>query len=170
MAGALDLARRVVALGAEVTRTLVVDRDALSAAAGADFTAAADLAEELVLRHALDYRSAYRVVGRAVATAVDAGRDTLTTTDLADAATDVLGRPVTLDPGTLRRTLDPAQVVAGRTVLGGSAPAQVRAHADTLVHRSAESIRWRDDQRRHTDEAEAALIAQARDFAVSGRR
>jgi argininosuccinate lyase len=170
VAGALELARRIVALGAEVTRTLVVDRDALAAAAGAGFTAAADLAEELVLRHALDYRSAYRVVGRAVTTAVGTGRSTLTPADLTDAAIDVLGRPVTLDPDTLRGTLDPAQVVAGRTVLGGSAPPQVRAHANTLVNRSAEAVRWRDAQRHHTTRAEQALIARARDLAVSGRR
>ena len=65
--GALELARKVVTLGAEVARTLEVDRDALAAVAGQNFTGATDLAEELLLRHGLDYRSAYRVVGRAVA-------------------------------------------------------------------------------------------------------
>ncbi|MGH3520257.1 MAG: lyase family protein, partial [Haloechinothrix sp.] len=96
--GALDLAERVVALGAEVVRTLGVHREALAAAAGAHFTGAADLAEELVLRHGLDYRSAYRVVGRAVAGAVDADRTTLTDADLAQAAAHVLDRPLTVDP------------------------------------------------------------------------
>jgi argininosuccinate lyase len=170
VAGSLELARRVVALGAEVTRTLVVDRAALTAAAGADFTAAADLAETLVLHHGLDYRSAYRVVGRAVANAVAAGNDTLTTAGLSDAAIDVLGHPVTLDPDTLRSTLDPAEIVAGRTVLGGSAPPRVRDHAGTLIHRSAEADRWRDAQRGHTDQAEQALIAEARQVAISERR
>jgi argininosuccinate lyase len=92
--GALDIARRVVALGAEVARTLAVDRDALAAAAGASFTGAADLAEELVLRSALDYRSAYRVVGRAVARAIEAGHTSFAETDLARAAVEVLGTPI----------------------------------------------------------------------------
>jgi argininosuccinate lyase len=168
VAAALDLARRIVALGAEVARTLTVDRDALATAAGTNFTFAADLAEELVLRHALDYRSAYRVVGRAVATAIDAGRSTLTTTDLSDAATDVLGHPVTLDPTTLHTTLDPAEIVAGRMAPGGSAPPQVRAHANTLIRRSDDAARWRDAQRHHSYQSKQDLIAQARRLAVSG--
>ncbi|MGH3947576.1 MAG: lyase family protein, partial [Pseudonocardiaceae bacterium] len=118
--GSLDLARRVVALGAEVTRTLQVDRNALATAAGAHFTGAADLAEELVLRHGLDYRSAYRVVGRAVVAAIDGGRTSLTEYEVARAASEVLGHPVVaLDSETLHATLDPARIVAGRTILGG---------------------------------------------------
>jgi len=137
VAGALELARRVVALGAEVARTLAVDRDALAAAAGAHFTGAADLAEELVLRHGLDYRSAYRVVGRAVAAAVDTGQTAVTGDDVARAAAEVLHRPLTLDPEILRAALDPALIVAGRTVLGGSAPERVREHCRSLVRRHA---------------------------------
>jgi argininosuccinate lyase len=169
VAGALDLARRIVALGAEVTRTLVVDRDALAAAAGTNFTFAADLAEELVLRHALDYRSAYRVVGRAVTTAIHTGRTTLTTTELSDAATDVLGHPVTLDPTTLQTTVDPARIVAGRTAPGGSAPSQVRAHANTLSRRSDDASRWRVARRHHSRQTEQALITHARRLVTGGQ-
>ncbi len=78
VASALDLARRVVALGAEVVRTLAVHREALAAAASAHFTGAADLAEELVLAHGLDYRSAYRLVARSVAAAIEDGRTRIT--------------------------------------------------------------------------------------------
>jgi len=166
----LDLARRIVALGAEVTRTLVVDRDVLATAAGAHFTAAADLAEELVLAHGLDYRSAYRVVGRAVAIAVDTGRADLSATELSRAATDVLGHPLTLDPEAVRATMDPALTVAGRTVPGGSAPDRVREHADALTARTSEATHWRDGRRRHADESEQHLISAARTLAVSGRR
>ncbi|MDX6253447.1 MAG: argininosuccinate lyase [Kribbellaceae bacterium] len=167
VAGALDLARRVVALGAEVTRTLTVDRDTLAAAAGSHFTGAADLAEELVLRHALDYRSAYRVVGRAVATAVDTARTTLTPEDLARAATEVLGQPLTLSPENLRAALDPALIVAGRTVLGGSAPDRVRDHCHSLAHRHTESTTWRQTRRQTAQNSEAALITTARALATS---
>jgi argininosuccinate lyase len=165
VAGALELARRVVALGAEVARTLAVDRDVLAAAAGSHFTGAADLAEELVLSHSLDYRSAYRVVGRAVATAVGT---TLTTEDLARAATEVLGQPLTMDPDTLRAALDPALIVAGRTVLGGSAPDLVREHCAALARRHAEADRWRKAQRDHNRQAEQHLVATARALAISG--
>ncbi|TCN37934.1 argininosuccinate lyase [Kribbella orskensis] len=171
VAGALELARRVVALGAEVVRTLSVDRDALAAAAAAHFTGATDLAEELVLRHALDYRSAYRVVGRAVATATNSNRTTLTIDDLTCAATDVLGHPLNLDPRILHDALDPAQIVAGRTVLGGSAPDRVREHSRSLTHRHAEAAAWRQIRRIHARETEAHLIATALAVATpAGRR
>lgn len=163
VADALELARRVVALGAEVTRTLQVDRIVLAAAAGQHFTGAADLAEELVLRHGLDYRTAYRVVGRAVAAAVEDNRTTLTETDLADAATELQGQVLSLDqPETLSAVLDPARIVAGRTVLGGSAPARVREHSAALSERNAEATGWRDARRTHARAAENRLIAAAR--------
>ena len=135
----------------------------LAAAAGSHFTGAADLAEELVLSHSLDYRSAYRVVGRAVATAAGT---TLTTNDLARAATEVLGRPLKLDPETLRAALDPALIVAGRTVLGGSAPAQVREHSTSLTQRHTAATTWRNARRDHNRQAEQSLVAAARALAA----
>jgi argininosuccinate lyase len=166
--GALDLARGLVALGAEVTRTLTVDRNALAVAAGSHFTGAADLAEHLVLRNGLDYRSAYRVVGRAVAAAVDTGRSALTADDIAHATTEVLGRQLTLDAEVLREALDPALIVAGRTVLGGSAPERVREHCHSLAERRSGADRWRDDRRRHAGLAERRLVTAARALAVDG--
>jgi len=162
VAGALDLARSVVSLGAEVTRTLTVDRAALAAAAGAHFTGATDLAEELVLRHGLDYRSAYRVVGRAVADAISDGQTTLTEAAVARAAADLLGRPVTLDAEAVRAALDPALIVESRTVLGGSAPERVREHCKRLNRRHTEARRWRDERRAHARKAEERLVTAAR--------
>ena len=57
------------------------------------FTTAADLAEELSLRFGLDYRTAYRVVGRAVAAAVDRGETELTADLLSAAAEEITGGP-----------------------------------------------------------------------------
>jgi argininosuccinate lyase len=157
----LELASRVVALGAQVVRTLTVHVDLLADTAGSQFTGAADLAEELVLRFGLDYRSAYRVVGRAVATAVDAGRDALTDSDLRHASGSLLGRSLELSADELRAALDPAVIVAGRTALGGSSQARVREHADTLSARAAEASRWRERCRDRAEQAEQALTAKA---------
>jgi argininosuccinate lyase len=167
VAGALDLARRVVALGAELVRTLQVDPNALAAAAGNNFTGAADLAEELVLRHELDYRSAYRVVGMAVARAVDEGRTALTGDDVAHAASSLLGRQIRLGATALQSVLDPAQIVAGRTAMGGSGPEQVRAHARALNRGLAEAGAWRAQRRNHAARAEQLLLASAKAFAGS---
>jgi len=168
VAGALALARQVVTLGAEVTRTLEVDRGALADVAGQNFTGATDLAEELVLRHGLDYRSAYRVVGRAVAAAVECGRTSLSEDDLSQAATELLGEPLLLGLSmtargeSLGEVLDPARIVAGRTVLGGSAPERVRDHCSSLARRHTEATGWHQERRAHAQQAELLLVSAAR--------
>jgi argininosuccinate lyase len=159
VAGALDLARRVVALGAAVVRTLAVSSEALADAAATGFTGAADLAEELVLRCGIDYRSAYRIVGRAVAGAIDAGVAVLTPVDVDRAAEAVLGRALGLDADTVARACDPAAIVAGRTAVGGSGPARVRDHCRRLVRHAEEAAQWRAARRAHTQRAEEALLA-----------
>ena len=168
VASALDLARRVVALGAEVVRTLVVHREALAAAAGAHFTGAADLAEELVLAHGLDYRSAYRLVARSVAAAIEDGRTRIAETDLARAAVEVLDRVIDVEPDTVFAASDPVRIVAGRTVVGGSAPKRVREHCQALLRREAVATRWRDDRRAHAQQAEKNLVAAAHRLATAG--
>ncbi len=164
--GVLDLARRLVALAAEVVRTLQVDAGALAASAGQGFTTATDLAEQLALDQRLDYRSAYRLVARATALAAAAGRTALTTADLAEAAAQLLGeRPAfTLGPELLA-VMDPALVVAARTVAGGAAPQRVREHAAS-VRSMAEAARvWARGRRASAAEAEARLLAAARRLA-----
>lgn len=59
-----------------------------------------DLTEALVLSGGLDYRSAYQVVARAVAACDDAG-EPLDAARLAEAAREVLGRALTVDPAVL---------------------------------------------------------------------
>ena len=74
--------------------------------------------------HGLDYRSAYRVVGRAV-------RDNdLTADGLHSAARDLLDRDLDIAPERLAETLGPAQAIATRTVTGGAAPEPMDAMLD----------------------------------------
>lgn len=164
VAGALDLARRVVALGVKVVATLQVDRAAL-ADTGTHFTGAADLAEELVLRHGLDYRSAYRVVGRAVASVAEEGRVTLDAADLACAAAQVLDRDLTVDPRLVADAMDPVRCALHRSALGGSAPDRVHEHCRALAERAHAADGWRQERRAAADAAETALVATARRLA-----
>jgi argininosuccinate lyase len=166
VASSLELGRRVVALGAAVVEGLGVDTDALAAAAAESFTGAADLAEELVLRTGLDYRSAYRVVGRAVAAAIDAGRPSIGADDVARAACEVLGsHDLDIDAARVAAALDPEQIVATRTSEGGSSPARVRDHCAALRRRLDTATAWRDAERTRVAAAESSLVAAARDLA-----
>jgi argininosuccinate lyase len=166
--GALDLARRTVALGTRVAATLTVHRDVLAAAAGTHFTGAADLAEELVLRAGLDYRSAYRVVGNAVAEAADSGRDTVTAADLARAAERLRTAAPAIGADTVSAALDPARIVATRDVPGGSAPHRVREHARALAHRASAADRWREGRWTGIERARREMLAAANRLATGG--
>ncbi|HEX7657925.1 MAG TPA: lyase family protein [Pseudonocardiaceae bacterium] len=166
VAGSVELGRQVVALGERVVATLAVDRRALAERAGEHFTGATDLAEALVLRHGLDYRSAYRVTGRAVATAITAGGNGLTAADITAAAAEMLGRPLDVDPALVAEATDPACCALNRDTPGGSAPRRVREHCQVLAERVAAADAWRRERRNAAEAAETALLAAARRLAT----
>ncbi|WP_078901119.1 lyase family protein [Actinacidiphila yeochonensis] len=170
VAAAVDSGCGIVALAAEIVRTLQVDAPALAAVAAEHFTGAADLAEELVLRCRVDYRSAYRVVGRAVAEALDAGRSSLARNDLDRAAEAVLGRPLAIDEKAVLEALDPKHIVSTRTAVGGSAPERVREHAAALLRRADQAVAWCEGRRAHLRAAEEQLLADAAALASTAGR
>jgi argininosuccinate lyase len=157
--GAVELARKVVDLAAAVTESLRVDRGACAHALDRSAALATDVAEVLSLECGLDYRSAYRVVGRAVAdAALDAG-------GLERAARDVLGRPVQIRDSTLQDALDVDQALASRTVTGGAALAPMAAmlaNAHTAVEAGTAQLAH---DREMIASAEAALLEQAQGLA-----
>lgn len=167
VAGALDLAGRLVRLGRAVTAGLSLDVGVLQEQAFRHFTAAADLAEELSLRFRLDYRTAYRVVGRAVAGALSCGHTELTVPGVRAAAEQVTGAPVPVTADLLGAATDPMSAVLARDGLGGASPRRVREHARRVRRRVAAARQWNSDRRERIATAEAALIMAAR--ALAGR-
>jgi argininosuccinate lyase len=162
VASALELARRLIALGGAVVRTLEIDTATLATAAGAGHAAATDLAEELVLGEGIDYRSAYRIVARAVAAA---NATPLAAADLAAAAEQVLGRPLHGGAAHLA-ALDPTAAVAARPQPGGASPERVREHAAAVLAALAEARRWERGRRAAADRAAARLVQAARRLAA----
>lgn len=164
----VELATRLVTLAADVIATVEIERDVLEASAGRHFSAAADLTERLVLDHAVDYRSAYRVVGRAVVRALDAGRDRLEAVDLTGAADD-LDMALSGDVAPVVAALsDVRSLVTARTALGGSAPERVREHSATVRDAVAAGREWADAATVRASGAEDAVVAKAR--ALVGNR
>lgn len=158
-AGAVDLARRLLALAAAIVEGLEVDVARLEAGAGAHFSTATDVTERLVLAAGLDYRTAYRMVGSAVAAALDEGRGALRTDDLAGAG---------LPDDEVAAALDPRRAVTARTAPGGSAPARVRERTGALRGRSATARAWADSRRGDAGRAEERLVGEARRLAAGG--
>ena len=161
---ALDLALRATRLSTGVVRTLQVNTERMRTSLESGFSQATDLAEYIMQSCGIDYRTAYRVVGHAVRQASAAGlRGADIDGAMLDAcAAEITGRPLGLAGRDLSAVLDPGQIVASRTALGGAAPAEVRrmagqasAEASRLA---AEARHWRDVYRA----AEDALIEAAR--------
>ena len=144
------------------------DRAVLGEQVVSQFTAAADLAEELTQRFGLDYRTAYRVVGRAVAAAVDRG-DTDLTVELVRAAIEqITGEPLPVTAGLLAAATDPVRAVTARDAPGGASPWRVREHALGVQRRIEDARCWNAGRRAGIAQAETALLEAARTLTSTG--
>jgi argininosuccinate lyase len=163
VAGAVGLATRLLALAAATAESVTVDRDAMRRATAESFAQAADLAEAITLHTGLDYRSAYRVVGRAVAQAIDAGSgpEALDPAALDAAAHALLGRELGLDPAVVADALDPEAALATRTVTGGAAAAPMDAMLRECTAAVDGARGWIGIARERIAAAEAELLARA---------
>lgn len=160
--GAVQLAVRLLALATDVTRNMTIHTDILTASAGAHLSIAADLAERLVVRSGIDYRTAYKIVGNAV-TSAKGGQ--LTAADLS-AAANLLGLGLEKETSNdLLAVANPADIVAGRHNLGGSAPARVLEHCQSVGTAVEAHRAWARDRESRISGAEEALVEAAQELA-----
>ena len=161
---ALELALRTTRLSTGVVRTLEVNAERMSAALMAGFAQATDLAEYVMQKCGVDYRTAYRVVGHAVREASAAGlRGVDVDGALLDrAAVAVTGRPLGLTGHDLSGVLDPGEIVRSRTGLGGAAPEEVIRMANQVRRQAAEMSTGAGRWRAAYQQASGELVAAAR--------
>ena len=164
---ALEEAVAIARLTASVLDGIELRIERFAQIARESFVTAADVADVLALTGQLDYRSAHKVVGRAVRDLVEAGepQSELTPARLAAAADATIGRPVELDDAVLRDALDPAACAAARRQTGSSSEAAMDAMLAELDATLAEHERWSSAAREREATAEAALLARARELA-----
>ena len=117
----VDEARRTTELTAGVVETLAVNEDRLRRTLDAGFTQATDLADELMLRCGLDYAAPTASPAGPCGSWPTGSARELTPDLLGAAAVEVLGQPLSNDPGDLAAALDPDAIVATRTTAGGAA-------------------------------------------------
>ncbi|MDN5914496.1 MAG: argininosuccinate lyase [Pseudonocardia sp.] len=161
---ALDLTLRITRLATGVVRTLRVNRDRMATEVGRGYTQATDLAEHLVQRCDIDYRTAYLVVGRVVRTASSDGvPGTAITGEMVDrAAREHTGRPLGIAGTDLSAVLDPWQIVLSRDARGGAAPEEVTRMVERL---GADAADLADAAQRRLDtytRADDSVLAAAR--------
>lgn len=162
---ALDLVIDTVDLMAGVLRGLRVNRALMARRAGEGYTQATDLAEVIVQRAGLDYRTAHTVVGRAVRLALSEDEERPLTAALLDAAAqEVIGQPLALSEAEVQAVLEPAAIVAARQGPGGAAPEPVRAMLRE-VHQAVEAAEaWRRKIATRLSTAEEQLLHLAREM------
>ena len=142
VAGSVELAARLLRLAAATAESITFDRERAARAVHESFALATDLAEAISFATGLDYRSAYRVVGRAAA----AG--TLDSAALDAAAVELLGRPLALDAAFVAAALDPVAALGSRVVPGGAAPEPMDAMLHECRDAVAEVAAWVDERAR----------------------
>jgi argininosuccinate lyase len=164
---ALDEAVAIARLTASVLDGLELRPARFEQIARESFVTAADVADVLALQGGLDYRSAHKVVGRAVRDLIDAGEppSALTPARLSEAAEAAIGTTVELGEATLQDALDPAACAEARRQAGSSSREAMDAMLDGLDAALAESEAWSETAREREEAAEAALLARARELA-----
>ncbi len=163
---ALDDAIAIARLTASVLNGIELRPARFEQLARESFVTAADVADVLALEGGLDYRSAHKVVGRAVRDLVEAGEppSALTPARLSAAAEAAIAAPVELDEATLRAALDPAACAAARLQIGSSSEAAMGAMLAGLDATLAANESWSEAAREREASAEAALLTRAREL------
>ncbi len=167
---ALDLALRTTRLTAGVVATLEVNSARMWQALESGFSQSTDLAEFIMQRCAVDYRTAYQIVGTAVRRASREGIRgiDLTVERLQDAAAEYNGTSLDLDATDLAAVLDPRGIVETRLLAGGAAP-QVVADMAARCRDRGDRLRIEADRRRAAiRKAEDDLIFLARRLLTGG--
>jgi argininosuccinate lyase len=164
---ALEQAVAVARLAAAVLAGLRLDAERFARVAREGFTAMADVADVLAMATDLDYRTAHKVVGRAVRDLVAAGGTPadLTPARLDAAAVAVVSHPVALDPAVLADALDPAVAARTRLQEGSSSPAAMAAMLAECRDLAAAEVAWAEAERTRAGAADARLLERARALA-----
>jgi argininosuccinate lyase len=165
----LEQSAAVSRLEAEVIAGLELHPDRFARAAREGFTTAADVADVLAQEGGLDYRTAHRVVGRAVRDLVDEGLppDALTTERIARAGEEAAGRRAAISAESLAAALDPETAARSRPQTGSSAPDEVAAMISAARRDVVAGRRFSEEARAAAAAAREALLKQAR--ALAGR-
>ena len=161
---ALELAVKITRLMTGVVRTLRVNPVRMREELDRGYTQATDLAEHLVQRLGVDYRTAYVVVGNTVRAAARAGVPGAEITgEMIDAAALAhVGRTWGLAGVDLSEVLDPWQIVLSRKADGGAAPSALARMTGDLRSAVADLAGRAAERNAAHDRAEDELLAAAR--------
>ncbi|QMV45031.1 argininosuccinate lyase [Cohnella cholangitidis] len=150
----------VYRLLARIFASLEVNKDELRARAERSFATVTELADTLVRKEGLTFRSAHKVVARLVRKIGE--EEGLTVRDLTlerlkEAARSTIGRSIGLSGEELAEALDPVYFVAVRKLLGGPSPQEVKRALAVQTERSATEQAWLSQKKERLIRANTVL-------------
>lgn len=159
--------RDALALMTETVRTLVVHEDKMRERADIYWSTTSHLADELVRRLDLPFRTAHGIVGDFVKSSIAAGHTVRQASrELLDAAAErLIGRPIGMASAELRHLLDARTFIESRVTEGSVHPDRVReqiAYLEPVLRAHAE---WWESERQRITLAIAALEERALELA-----
>jgi argininosuccinate lyase len=159
----LDQVNDALRLMAGVVKGLTFNAPLMAERAAEGYAQATDLAEVIMQKAGLNYRTAHRIVGLAIRLAIDSGEEegTIPSAVLDEAARQVLGRPLGLTGRDLESLADPADLVATRQCLGGAAVEPVHAMLEECRKLVDDAESWRRNASRFLDRSEKDLLEHA---------
>ena len=142
--------------------TMQVHADVMRERSAVYWSTTSHLADELVRRLDVSFRTAHQIVGGFVRAALEGGYTphNAPVALLHDAVRRALGRDSGLTEAELREILDGEGFVRSRASTGGVQPESVRAQIDDVRSRWDEHRRWYDENRAAVEAGVAALRAR----------
>ncbi|MFY1644042.1 argininosuccinate lyase [Methanoculleus bourgensis] len=159
----VEAARESIPLLSGMIGTATFNTERMAAEAGRGFSTATELADVLVREYGLAFRTAHRIVGRAVR------HGSLDLATLEGAAREAAGLSV-VDLGVTQEridaVLDPRHAVAVRTITGGPAPAAVAVQLAEQKELLARDVAWAKETEAVLSRAFEDLISESRRMIV----
>jgi argininosuccinate lyase len=128
-----DKASAALKLWTDIISTLIVNKDMMRQRTLDFWALATDLAGAIVRERNLPWRTAHQITAILVRKALEQGKKPLDIdSEFLDlAACEYLGKPIDLGNQRLHEVLDPLRAVKARTLIGGTAPTEVKRQIET---------------------------------------
>ena len=136
---------------------LTVNKDEMSLATVKSLGGSTDLAEEIMTKYGIDAKTANSIVGRAVRSATQMGKE-LEADLLNSAAKDIINRSLNMSDDIIEKIMDPKAIVATRTGPGGSSSKSVQEMITTFRDLVYECNQWGRSEESRLKEAEKKLF------------
>ena len=159
----VEAARQSIPLLAGMIGSAAFNTERMAAEAGRGFSTATELADVLVRDYGLPFRTAHRIVGRAVR------HGSLDLATLEAAAREAAGLSVVelgITQERIDSVLDPRHAVAVRSIIGGPAPAAVAVQIADQKELLARDVAWAEETRAALSSALEHLIIESRRLAA----